>query len=138
MASLNRVTILGQLGSDPSLKNGGGTRIALLSVATSTSWTDRAGQKQESTQWHRVKAFDKQADFAENYLGKGDTVLVEGSLETRSYDDKDGIKRYVTEIRALRVQSVRPRKTDGANDVSARNASYSPADANDEDTSTPF
>ncbi len=98
--SLNRVQIIGNLGADPELRTTpGGARVATLSVATSRRWTDRQGQPQEKTEWHRVIFWEKVAELAERYLKKGDRVYIEGSIEYRQYEDKDGQTRYITEIR---------------------------------------
>ncbi len=99
--SLNKAMIIGNLGSDPDIRTtGSGTRVANFSVATSRSWTGRDGAQQEKTEWHRIVAWDKLADIAERYLKKGDRVYVEGEIEYRSYEDKDGVTKYSTEIRA--------------------------------------
>lgn len=99
--SLNKAMIIGNLGSDPDIRTtGSGTRVANFSVATSRSWTGRDGAQQEKTEWHRIVAWDKLADIAERFLKKGDRVYVEGEIEYRSYEDKDGVTKYSTEIRA--------------------------------------
>lgn len=98
--SLNKVQIIGNLGADPELRTTtGGARVATLSVATGRSWTDRQGQQQEKTEWHRVIFWEKLAEICEKYLSKGDRVYIEGSIEYRQYEDKDGQTRYITEIR---------------------------------------
>ncbi|HNU69146.1 MAG TPA: single-stranded DNA-binding protein [Myxococcota bacterium] len=107
MASLNRVLIIGNLGSAPEIRTtGGGQTVATLSVATNEVWNDKAGQKQERTEWHKVIVWGRQAEFCGQYLQKGSTVFVEGRIQTRSWDDKDGQKRYTTEIVASNVQSI--------------------------------
>ena len=102
--SLNKVTLIGNLGADPevrSTQNGG--RVATLSVATSRQWKGQDGQMQEKTEWHRVifwnSNYAKLADIAEKYCRKGEKVFVEGSIEYRSWQDKEGQTRYTTEIR---------------------------------------
>ena len=98
--SLNRVQIIGNLGADPELRSTtSGARVASLSVATSRRWTNRQGEQQEKTEWHKVIFWEKLADICEQYLKRGDRVYVEGSLEYRQYEDKEGQTRYVTEIR---------------------------------------
>ncbi len=98
--SLNKALLIGNLGADPEVRTTtGGTRVAGFSLATSRSWTDREGQPQERTEWHRIVAWDKLAEIAEQFLHKGDRVYVEGEIQHRSYEDKDGVTRYVTEIR---------------------------------------
>ena len=105
--SLNKAMLIGNVGSDPEIRTtAGGARVAQFSLATSRRWNDRNGQQQEKTEWHRVVAWDKPfplVDVIEKYLKKGERVYVEGEIEYRTYDDKDGNTRYVTEIRAREV-----------------------------------
>jgi single-strand DNA-binding protein len=104
MASVNKVILIGNLGRDPEVKyTQSGTAVANLSLATNEVWTDKAGQKQERTEWHRVVVWGKQAQVISEHLTKGKQIYVEGSLQTRSWDDRDGNKRYTTEIKAARV-----------------------------------
>jgi single-strand DNA-binding protein len=99
--SLNKAILIGNLGSDPEIRTtGGGTKVAEFSIATSRRWNDRNGQAQEKTEWHRIIAWSALADIAEQYMKKGDRIYVEGEIQYRSYDDKDGNTRYVTEINA--------------------------------------
>jgi single-strand DNA-binding protein len=106
MSSVNKVIILGNLGSKPELKNlQDGTAVSNFSVATNKKWTDKSGQKQEKTEWHRVVVWGKQAENCAKYLDKGRTVYVEGELQTRSWE-KDGQKHYTTEVNAQTVQFV--------------------------------
>ena len=97
---VNKVTLIGRLGKDPVLKHfSNDNAIAEFSVATDESYKNKEGQKVEQTEWHNVKIpTKKQAEIAEKYLKKGMLVYVEGKIRTRSYDDKDGNKKYVTEI----------------------------------------
>lgn len=100
MASVNKVTLLGNLGADPevrSFQNGG--RVVNLRIATSETWKDKSGERQERTEWHSVAIFhEKLADVAEKYLRKGSKVYLEGKLETRKWTDQQGQDRYSTEI----------------------------------------
>ena len=105
--SLNKVMLIGNLGNDPEVRTvGSGTKVAEFSVATSRQWNDRNGQQQEKTEWHRIVAWgyspdkDGLAGVAERFLHKGDRVYVEGQIEYRSYEDKEGVTKYITEIRA--------------------------------------
>lgn len=99
--SVNKAIIVGNLGADPDVRStGSGTRVANLSVATSRQWNDRQGQRQEKTEWHRIVLWDKLAEIGERYLKKGDQVYIEGEIEYRQYEDKDGVTKYMTEIRA--------------------------------------
>jgi single-strand DNA-binding protein len=103
--SLNKVMVIGRLGQDPELKyTPAGMAVTTMSVATSESWTDKQGQKQEKVEWHRVVLWGKLAELANQYLAKGRQVYIEGSLATRSWEDKDGIKRYTTEINGRSMQ----------------------------------
>jgi single-strand DNA-binding protein len=105
--SLNKVTLIGNLGADPEVRTtGNGGKVATISLATSRQWT-KNGEKQEKTEWHRVVLWDnakgaKLADLAESYMKKGDKVYVEGQIEYRSWE-KDGVTRYTTEIVAREV-----------------------------------
>lgn len=108
MSGVNKVIILGRLGQDPELKyTPNGAAVCNFSVATSETWNDKnSGQKQEKTEWHRVVVWGKLAELCGQYLSKGRQAFVEGKLQTRSWDDKDGSKRYATEINALTVQFI--------------------------------
>ena len=107
MATLNRVVIMGNLGQDPELRyTQSQTPVCTLSVATTDYRTSADGQKQEFTEWHRVVVWSKQAENCAKYLAKGRSVLVEGRLQTRSWEDKQGQKKYVTEIVAQNVQFI--------------------------------
>lgn len=99
--SLNKVMLIGNLGADPEIRStNSGTRVATLSVATSRSWTGAQGDQQEKTEWHRVIAWERLAEIVERYLKKGDRVYIEGRIEYRQWEGKDGQTRYTTEIRA--------------------------------------
>lgn len=99
MSSVNKATLLGRLGSDPSVRyTQANTAVATLSLATSMKYTDKNGEKQENTEWHRVIAWGKLAEICQQYLAKGSQIYLEGYLQTRSWEDKEGIKRYTTEI----------------------------------------
>ena len=103
--SLNKVMLIGNLGQDPEKRvTGSGQSVTSFSIATSERWTGKDGQKQEKTEWHRIVVWGPQADSCAQYLSKGRQVFVEGRLQTRQWDDKDGNKRYTTEIVANRVQ----------------------------------
>ncbi len=102
---LNKVMIIGLLGRDPELRySQSGMPMASLNVATDESYTDREGNKVDRTEWHRVSVFQKTAENCANYLAKGSLVFVEGSLQTRKWQDQQGQDRYTTEIKAQRVQ----------------------------------
>lgn len=111
---LNKVMIIGRLGRDPELRySQSGMPIASLNVATDESYNDKDGNKVDRTEWHRVSVFQKAAENCANFLAKGSLVYVEGSLQTRKWQDQQGQDRYTTEIKAQRVQFL-DRKGDGA------------------------
>ena len=97
---VNKVILIGTCGADPETRYGtNGNAITTLRLATNESWTDKAtGEKQERTEWHRVKLFGRTAEIASEYLRKGKSVYIEGKLRTDKYTDKDGIERYTTDI----------------------------------------
>lgn len=100
MSSLNKVEIIGRLGNDPELRAmPNGEAVTTLSVATSESWSDKiSGEKKEKTEWHRIVFYGRLAEIAGQYLKKGGLIYVEGKLCNKEYTDKQGIKRYMTEI----------------------------------------
>lgn len=105
MGTVNRVIIMGNLGADPELRHTpAGQAVTTLSVATTRAYTDREGIEQKTTEWHRVVVWGKQAENCAHYLSKGRGVFVEGRLTTRSWEDRNGEKRYATEIVASNVQ----------------------------------
>jgi single-strand DNA-binding protein len=104
MGSVNKVILVGNLGRDAELRyTPGGAPVATLNLATTEVWNDKGGQRQEKTEWHRVVLWGKTAESLNEYLTKGKQIYVEGRLQTRQWDDKDGNKRYTTEIRGDRV-----------------------------------
>ncbi len=99
MAGLNKVILVGNLGKDPEVRHlEGGVAVANFSLATSESYKDKTGQRIEQTEWHNIVVWRGLAEAAEKYLKKGTTVYLEGKLRTRSWDDKEGHKRYITEV----------------------------------------
>jgi single-strand DNA-binding protein len=99
--SLNRATLIGNLGADPEVRTtSGGSRVAQFSLATSRSWKDAEGAPQERTEWHRVVVWGPRVEVVEQYLKKGDRAFVEGEIQYRSYEDGEGVTRYVTEVNA--------------------------------------
>jgi len=104
MASVNRVILIGNLGRDPEVRyTQGGTAVANFTLATNEVWTDKGGERQERTEWHRIVVWGKQAEIVREHLSKGKQVYVEGSIQTRQWDDREGNKRQTTEIKAMRV-----------------------------------
>jgi single-strand DNA-binding protein len=113
MRGLNKVTLIGNLGNDPSIQTlEGNVKVAKFSLATTENYKDSNGQNQTVTDWHNIVLWRGLADLANNYLKKGSLVYVEGKLKTRSYDDKDGQKKNVTEIIAEQLILL-DKKTDG-------------------------
>ncbi len=103
--ALNKAMIIGNLGRDPELRyTQSGTPVANFSVATNRKWKDKSGQLQEQTEWHRIVVFGRQAETCEKYLKKGRQAYIEGRLQTRDWEDRDGNKRSTTEIVADTVQ----------------------------------
>ena len=104
MSSVNKVILIGNLGADPEVRyTQGGEPVCELRIATSEQWTDKQGQKQERTEWHTVSVWGKTAELCAQYLAKGRSVYVEGSLRTREYTDKEGANRKVWEVKATQV-----------------------------------
>ncbi len=127
MSGINKVIIVGRLGQDPEMKAvGQGSTVTRLSVATSESWNDKNGQKQERTEWHRVTVWGKLAELCGKYLAKGRMVYVEGKLQTRSWED-NGQKKYATDIVASTVQFLSPNTGAGATTDSSAGMNQSSA-----------
>jgi len=141
MAGVNRVIILGNLGADPEMRyTGSGTAVANLRVATSRRYTTKDESAKEDTEWHRVVVWGKQAESCKKYLAKGRKVYVEGRLQTRQWEDRDGNERYTTEIVAEQVQfiggggqSKGSGGYDGGSQRPPQNDLDSPADFGDDD-----
>ena len=102
--SLNKAILIGNLGQDPEIRTiPSGARVAQFSVATTRRWNGRDGQQQEKTEWHRIVVWEKLVDIVERWVKKGDRIYVEGEIEYRQYEDKDGVTKYMTEIRAREI-----------------------------------
>jgi single-strand DNA-binding protein len=101
MKSVNKVILIGHVGRPPEIRyTQGGAPVANFSLATNESWTSASGERQERTDWHRIVAWRKLAEFCQEYVQKGSLIYIEGKLQTRNYEDRDGVKRYITEIQA--------------------------------------
>lgn len=112
---VNKVILIGHLGGDPELRyTPSGAAVANLRLATNEVWKDNEGNTQERTEWHRVVLWRKLAEIAGQYLKKGMQVYVEGRLQTRSWEDKDGVKRYSTDIVATNMQILGRREAEAA------------------------
>lgn len=130
MASVNKVILVGNLGRDPEVRyTPDNSAITNISVATTDVWRDKSGEKQERTEWHRVAFFGKLAEVAGEYLKKGSQVYVEGRLQTRKWQDKEGQDRYTTEIVADRMQMLGARGGMGSPDTSDMDASPPPRES---------
>src|SRR6478735_2052973 len=111
---VNKVILVGNLGADPDMRyTPSGQGVCELRVATSESWNDKNGQRQERTEWHRIVVWGKRAEVCSKYLSKGRQIYVEGRIQTRSWDDKDGNKKYMTEIIAQEVVFIGGGKGEG-------------------------
>jgi single-strand DNA-binding protein len=130
MASVNKVILVGNLGRDPETRyTTGGEAVTNVSIATTDTWKDKSGEKQERTEWHRVAFFGKLAEIAGEYLKKGSQVYVEGRLQTRKWQDKEGQDKYTTEIIADRMQMLGSRSGSGAPDAPERVSAGAPTGA---------
>lgn len=124
MSGINKVILVGRLGTDPEFKAlDGGSMVTKMSVATSETWTDKNGEKQERTEWHRVVVWGKLAEICSKFLSKGRQAFFEGKLQTRSWEDDTGQKKYATEIIASNVQFLGDTKTTQPVDNSTMGAS---------------
>ena len=104
MAGLNKAILIGNLGRDPEVRyTPGGLAVANFSIATSEAWSNKNGEKETRTEWHRIVAFGKLGEICGEYLSKGKQVYIEGRIQTREWDDKEGVKRYTTEIVASQM-----------------------------------
>jgi len=134
MASVNKVIVLGNLGKDPDLRHlPNGDAVCNFSLATTESWKDKEGNKQDKTEWHNVVIFRKLAEVAGEYLKKGRPVYIEGRLQTRKWQDKEGKDRYTTEIVADQMQMLGSR--DEAKEVAKTST---PANFDDMESNIPF
>lgn len=105
MAGVNKAILIGNLGSDPEIRyTSSGTAVANFSIATTERWNTQGGEKEERTEWHRIVAFGRLGEICGEYLSKGKPVYIEGRIQTRSWDDRDGNKRTTTEIVASSMQ----------------------------------
>ncbi|MBT5217273.1 MAG: single-stranded DNA-binding protein [Gammaproteobacteria bacterium] len=143
MAGVNKVIVVGRLGSDPDTRYmPSGSAVTNVSVATSESWKDKeSGEKQEKTEWHRVVFFNRLAEIASEYLKKGSQIYVEGRLQTRKWEDKEGKERWTTEIVANQMQMLGERMSSGSssnNQSSSKNTNNNEFANDDFDDDIPF
>jgi single-strand DNA-binding protein len=117
MASVNHVHLVGNLGKDPETRYmPNGDAVTNITIATTETWKDKNGEKQENTEWHRVVFFGKLAEIAGEYLSKGSSVYVQGKLKTKQWEDKAGVKRYTTEVISDKLEFL-SKKKEGANET---------------------
>ena len=126
MASVNKVILVGRLGKDPEVRYmPNGDAVANITLATSESWKDKNGEKQEKTEWHRVTFYRKLAEIVGEYLKKGGMVYVEGRLETRKWTDKAGVEKYTTEVIANEMVMLGG-KSSGSNSYEVQDSAEAP------------
>lgn len=140
--SVNKAILIGRLGKDPELRyTPGGKAVASFSLATTERWTGDDGQRNESTTWHNIVAWGKQAELMKEYLSKGREVYIEGRISNRSYDDKDGNKRYISEVVVQNFQFIGSRGDAPSNGPSRQQDSApqpSPDNLGEGDEDLPF
>jgi len=147
MAGVNKVILIGNLGRDPELRfTQSGQAVGNFTLATTENWTDKSGEKVERTEWHRIVTWGKLAEMCAQYLTKGRTVYIEGRLQTREWEDRDGHKRQTTEINAATVQflggprgeGAGPRSGSSGNDGGSMGDSGGPSGGPPPDDDIPF
>lgn len=120
MSSLNKAMIIGRLGADPDVRyTQSNTAVATMNVATNERYTDSNGEKKERTEWHRIVAWGRLAEICQQYVKKGSLVYFEGPIQTREWEDKEGQKRYTTEVKALTMQMLDSREGNGSMDYTS-------------------
>lgn len=126
MSGINKVILVGHLGKDPEVRNlEGGKKVANFSLATSESYNNKEGKRIEQTEWHNIAVWGGLADVAEKYLTKGRQVYLEGKIRSRSYDDKEGVKRYTTEIVGDTFTMLGKKEEGSSNGVAEKAETYS-------------
>lgn len=134
MAGVNKVILVGNLGKDPEIRHlDNGRAVTNFSLATSESYKNKAGERVTTTEWHNVVLWTPLAEIAEKYLRKGNQIYVEGKLQTRSYDDKDGIRRYTTEV-VVQNMTMLGSKNEGSSDSNSN--AYAGNNVSDEGVNT--
>lgn len=131
MSSLNKAMIIGRLGQDPDVRyTQSNTAVANMSIATSERYKDKSGEWKETTEWHRVVAWGRTAEICQEYLKKGSQVYIEGPIQTRQWEDKEGQTRYTTEIKALKMTMLDSKGSNGSAGPAAENESAEPVSSN--------
>jgi single-strand DNA-binding protein len=138
MAGVNKAILVGNLGRDPELRTTpSGQSVVNFTLATSETWTDKSGERVERTEWHRIVVWGRTAEMCNQYLSKGRTVYVEGRIQTREWEDKDGNKRYTTEINANTVNFIGPRGSSGSSGSSGGDSGGEPSGGSNDGGSGP-
>ncbi|MBN2517106.1 MAG: single-stranded DNA-binding protein [Deltaproteobacteria bacterium] len=133
---VNKAILIGRLGADPEVRyTQDGAMVTNFRLATNEQWTDRSGEKMQRTEWHRIVVFGKLAEICGNYLSKGRLVYIDGRIQTRSWDDRDGNKRYTTEIIATNMQILEPKgqEVDQFGESSNKFSSYEGSEMTEDD-----
>jgi len=131
---INKAILVGRLGADPEVRyTQDGTMVTSFRLATDEQWKDKNGEKTQRTEWHRIVTFRKLAEICGNYLSKGKLVYIEGRIQTRAWDDKDGVKRYTTEIIASNMQMLERKGQDYDQADNNQGASFSGSDTVEDD-----
>jgi single-strand DNA-binding protein len=133
---VNKVILIGRLGADPEVRyTQDGSMVTNFRLATNEQWTDKSGEKMQRTEWHRIVTFGKLAEICGNYLSKGRLVYTEGRIQTRAWDDRDGNKRYTTEIIATNMQILEPKgqDVDQPGELSNKFSSYEGSEMTEDD-----
>ncbi len=137
--SINKVILVGRLGQDPEVRfTQGGTAVANLRIATDETWKDQNGERQQRTEWHTVVVWRRLAEISGQYLSKGRLVYIEGKLQTRSWQDREGNKRYSTEIQADNMVMLGGRSEEGQAAPPAQPAAAASPDSGTTDDDIPF
>jgi len=131
---INKAILVGRLGADPEVRyTQDGTMVTSFRLATDEQWKDKNGEKTQRTEWHRIVTFRKLAEICGNYLSKGKLVYIEGRIQTRAWDDKDGVKRYTTEIIASNMQMLERKGQDFDQSDNNQGPSFSGSDTVEDD-----
>ena len=137
--SVNKVILVGRLGQDPEVRyTQGGTAVANLRIATDETWKDQSGERQQRTEWHTVVAWRRLAEICGQYLSKGRLVYIEGKLQTRSWQDREGNKRYSTEVQADNMVMLGGRSDEGQAAPAAQPVAAASPDSGTSDDDIPF
>jgi single-strand DNA-binding protein len=136
---VNKAILIGRLGKDPEVRyTPDGAMVTNFNLATDEQWKDKNGEKVQKTEWHRIVAFGKLAEICGNYLVKGKLIFVEGRIQTRSWEDKEGVKRYTTEIVANNMQMLDPKGQNKADESSSDSMSSNSASSSTPMDDVPF